>query len=81
MSFLIQISLNHGIFTDKLTICSPVGMATIRGMGKNSHRVTYRKQGNYLFRCEATDNDGLSGFSTMTVTVKDLKGKHTLPTK
>ena len=52
----------------------PRGRATFRRRGRNSFIVKYRRARNFVFKCVARDNEGLTGSSTMAVTVIDLKG-------
>ena len=56
---------------------SPVGQAVMRPRGQGRYSVIYSKPGTYVFKCEATDEDKLTGSSTMTVNVVDLRGNHT----
>ena len=46
----------------------------MRSGGLGRYRMTYRRSGIYVFKCEATDKDKLTGSSIMTVNVIDIRG-------
>ena len=58
--------------------CRPHGRAHVINKRGSTYSVRYRRSGNFVWKCVVTDNEGLTGSSSITTTVVDLKGKSML---
>ena len=65
---------NINLSTVIVSATRPRSGATISRLGRGDYRVTYARAGPYIFRCKVRDNEGLTGYAQMIITVKDMFG-------